>query len=221
MEIYLKHIGNSSLLSCLPNQKIMGFLRDGSFVVKNYGKNNIIHLEGDTCMKAEILLSGKVRIDRIDPYGNFFNVSELSRGDILGSNLLFSSHPHYPMTVTAKEATLILEIHREIIIELCYQYKNFLIGFLEAISNNAFHLGRTIHQNVHRTIRQRLILYLKHEAKKQRSTHIVLGLSKKKLAEKFGVQRTSLSRELKKMKDEGLIDYDTRSIKVLDDSIWQ
>ena len=178
MEIYLKHIGNSSLLSCLPNQKIMGFLRDGSFVVKNYGKNNIIHLEG-ILHESRNSSIGKVRIDRIDPYGNFFNVSELSRGDILGSNLLFSSHPHYPMTVTAKEATLILEIHREIIIELCYQYKNFLIGFLEAISNNAFHLGRTIHQNVHRTIRQRLILYLKHEAKKQRSTHIVLGLSKK------------------------------------------
>ncbi|WP_115322201.1 helix-turn-helix domain-containing protein [Tissierella praeacuta] len=34
----------------------------------------------------------------------------------------------------------------------------------------------------------------------------------KDLAEKFGVERPSLQRELKKMKDDGIIDYDSRNI---------
>ncbi len=43
-----------------------------------------------------------------------------------------------------------------------------------------------------------------------------LRLTKKSLAEKFGVQRTSLSRELNKMREDGLIDYDAYSITIID-----
>ena len=42
-----------------------------------------------------------------------------------------------------------------------------------------------------------------------------LNTTKKALAEKFGVQRTSLSRELAKMKKDGLIDYDVKTITLL------
>jgi CRP-like cAMP-binding protein len=35
----------------------------------------------------------------------------------------------------------------------------------------------------------------------------------------FGVSRTSLSRELKKMKDENLIDFDEKSITIIEQKI--
>lgn len=41
-------------------------------------------------------------------------------------------------------------------------------------------------------------------------------MSKKDWAEKLGVQRPSLSRELIKMKEEGLIDYDKEKIFIKD-----
>jgi DNA-binding transcriptional regulator LsrR (DeoR family) len=44
-------------------------------------------------------------------------------------------------------------------------------------------------------------------------------MTKKQLAENFGVNRTSLSRELKKMKNEGLIDFDNKLIEIKDSSI--
>ena len=40
-------------------------------------------------------------------------------------------------------------------------------------------------------------------------------VTKKDLAEKFGVQRSSLSRELNKMRKEGLIEYDAYSITII------
>ena len=42
----------------------------------------------------------------------------------------------------------------------------------------------------------------------------MLTVSKKSLAEIIGVQRTSLSRKLQKMKRDGLIEYDTKSISI-------
>jgi Mn-dependent DtxR family transcriptional regulator len=45
---------------------------------------------------------------------------------------------------------------------------------------------------------------------------IILSLSKKEFAEKIGVQRTSVSRELAKMRREGLIQYDRQTMTILE-----
>jgi CRP/FNR family transcriptional regulator, dissimilatory nitrate respiration regulator len=57
--------------------------------------------------------------------------------------------------------------------------------------------------------------YLDYERKMQNSNLIKLSITKKALAEKIGVQRTSLSRELAKMKKDGLILFDKNSITIL------
>ena len=57
--------------------------------------------------------------------------------------------------------------------------------------------------------------YLNYESKKQNSNHIKLNITKKALAEKIGVQRTSLSRELAKMRKDGLIQFDSDTITLL------
>jgi DNA-binding transcriptional regulator LsrR (DeoR family) len=57
--------------------------------------------------------------------------------------------------------------------------------------------------------------YLDYELKKQNGNIVKLSITKKALAEKIGVQRTSLSRELAKMRDDGLIKFDIDSIELL------
>ena len=50
------------------------------------------------------------------------------------------------------------------------------------------------------------------ESNRQNSKKITLSISKKELADRFGIERPSLQRELSKMRDEGIIQYDARSI---------
>ena len=56
--------------------------------------------------------------------------------------------------------------------------------------------------------------YLQQQSIIQGSSKIVLPFSKKELADYLGVQRPSLFRELKKMKDEGIIEIDNRTIQL-------
>ncbi len=65
-----------------------------------------------------------------------------------------------------------------------------------------------------KTIRQQIIDYLTYQYHKQNSLRIILNMSKKEWSEKLGVHRPSLSRELSKMKREGLIDYDRNSVTI-------
>ena len=212
---YLKQMKQSTLLSSLSAEEMKSYISDRSFATKVYKKNNIVHFSGEICSKLEIILSGRVVVERIDESGNLMAVAEFLGDDILGGNLLFSKNPHYPMTITAKSPTLILEINRERLFQLFSDNHDFLKSYLEFVSDHAMILGDRIKHYVNRTIRESLLSYFDYESKKQSSKHIILNITKKALAERIGVQRTSLSRELAKMRDDGLIRYDTVSIELL------
>jgi CRP/FNR family transcriptional regulator, dissimilatory nitrate respiration regulator len=128
---------------------------------------------------------------------------------------MFSKNPYYPMTVTAKDATLILEINKTRLFQLFSDNHDFLKSYLEYVSDHTVILGDRIKHYVNRTIRESIISYLDCESKKQNSNIIKLNMTKKALAERIGVQRTSLSRELAKMREDGLIEYTPVSISLL------
>lgn len=86
--------------------------------------------------------------------------------------------------------------------------------YLEFTSDRVFILGDKIKHYVNKTIRERILNYIKFEREKQHSNKVMLSITKKALAERLGVQRTSLSRELAKMKEDGLIDFDRDSITI-------
>lgn len=189
--------------------------KDGTFVLKKYRKDNIIHFEDESCSKLEIIISGLVIVERIDEEGNIMTISEFREGDLLGGNLLFSRNPRYPMTITAKKPTDIIEIQRERLFTLFIDSPEFLRVYLEFVSDHAFILGDKIRRYANRTIRESILSFMNFEQAKQNSKTIHLSITKKALAEKLGVQRTSLSRELSKMEKEGLISYDTKTITML------
>ncbi len=208
-------IKNTSLFRSLSKEEILALIKNRDFTIANYQKNNVLHFEGDPCKNLEIILNGTVSVERIDPSGNFLNISEFSCDDLLGGNKLFSNDPYYPMTVTAQTTVTLLVIGKRIFFDLLLQNQDILKNFLTLISDNAQVLHDKIKHNVHRTIRESIMQYLSTEQKKQNSNYIKLNITKKAMAEQMGVQRTSLSRELTKMQTEGLITYDASSITIL------
>lgn len=208
-------IRNTALIKSLSDEDILTNVKNGKFKVTSYKKSSVVHFDGETCIKLEIILSGKVVVDRIDESGNMLTISAFYKDDILGGNLLFSKSPYYLMTVSTQLPTDILEIDREALFELFCNNAIFLRTYLELTSDRAFILGDKIKHYINKTIRESIMNYLNYESKKQNSNHIKLNITKKALAERIGVQRTSLSRELAKMRKDGLILFDTDSITLL------
>ncbi|HNX13264.1 MAG TPA: Crp/Fnr family transcriptional regulator [Oscillospiraceae bacterium] len=212
---YEKLLNHSALLRNLSQKEIQSYLNHGQFRFISYGKNTVIHLENELCTGLEVILSGKIAIERIDESGGLLTIAEFSQGDLLGGNLLFSKNGNYPMTVAARQSGVILKIEKQTLLHLFSIHPDILLSFLEYISDHAFILSNTIKRYVNKTIRESLIEFLKGESKKQGSDCVRLNMTKKALADQFGVQRTSLSRELAKMKQDGLILFDQHSITLL------
>jgi CRP-like cAMP-binding protein len=160
----------------------------------------------------DIVLKGKVAVQKIDKEGSILKINVFSGGSILGANLLFSSRNFYPMTVVAEYQAVLLHISKELILELSQTNIHFITGLMTVISDRTLLLTDKIDAISLKTIRQKILDFLRYEYSLQKSDVLKITISKRDLAERFGIQRTSLSRELNKMRKDGLLEYSARTI---------
>ena len=66
-----------------------------------------------------------------------------------------------------------------------------------------------------RTIREKLLAYLSVQAQIQNTRYFEIPLGRSELADYLCVDRSALTRELVKMRDDGLIDYDKNWFRIL------
>ena len=198
---------------------LISLFEENPWRLKTYGKNAFIHMENETCRSWDILLDGRVVIKQIDRDGKILTLTEFGTGDAIGGNTLFSKRPFFPMSIFAKSAATVLHLEKDFVITLCLSSRTFLVRFLEGNSDKALVLSDKIKTISHKSIRSSLIDFLIYEYCLQENRIIRLPMTKKDLAERLGVQRTSLSRELAKMRKEGLIDFDPKHIHILDPAL--
>lgn len=216
---YTNLISHTYLFNAFSPNEITRLFEDKYYQIRNYKKNSIVYIQNEKCSTIDILLNGNIAVQKMDEDGNILTVATFSSEDILGGNLAFSNNNEYPMTIMTVTKSNILHIKKELILELCQNNKNFLVKFLQCLSDKTLLLTDTIKFISMKSIRDKIIEFLTYEYYRQDNQVIELNISKKELAEKFGVQRPSLFRELRKMKEEGFIDYDHKNIIVLDKSI--
>jgi CRP-like cAMP-binding protein len=220
LQNYLKVLKETSLFKDFDKDHINDILKETDYSIKSYGKDDIIFIEDDHCSNLSIVLEGMVEIQKIDASGKVLTVARFEQGDNFGENLIFSDKNLYPMTVVSKSKSLVLHIPKDTVVKLCQINAVFLNEFLRTLSNRAVNLSAKLKEVTLKTIRQKICEFLMSKYNLTKSKTINIGMSKKDWADKIGVQRPSLSRELIKMKEEGLIDYDKDLVFIKDlDSI--
>ena len=205
-------IVNCNLFCRFTKEELNKIFNSSKFEIRKYGKGQIIHLQNDICHTLDIILDGKVSVQKIDENGKVLTVNVFSTGDILGANLVFSNKKFYPMIVVSKTNVILLHMHNELVIDLCKNSKSFMIGLMTVISDRAIMLTNTINLISLKSIRQSIIVFLRYEYHVKKNTVIKPDISKKDFAERLGIQRSSLNRELNKMRKDGLLEYDAKTI---------
>lgn len=216
IENYISAIGNMDLFRSFTKAELVQLFKTNKYHIKKYGKSEVIHFQNEVCNTMDIVLTGQVSVQKIDKDGNILTISAFSSGDIMGANLMFSNKNCYPMTVIAKSNAVMLHIHKELILMLCQSNIGFLTGLIAAISDKTITLTDKINSISLKTIRDCIIDFLSYEYHIQKSNVIKLNMSKKEMSERLGIQRPSLSRELNKMRKDGLLEYDAKTITIID-----
>ncbi|MBE6064553.1 Crp/Fnr family transcriptional regulator [Clostridium cochlearium] len=208
---------NSIIFKDMEQKDIIRILDSINYTVKFFHKDENIAIEEDPCNSLGIIINGNVEIQKIFASGKAITIDRLKCGNIFGEVIIFSNMRKYPATITAVRETSVMFISREEILKLCSLNSKFLNNFMGLLSNKILMLNKKVKNLSYNSIRQKISSYLLEEYNKIGSLNLKLNISRKEMAELLGVPRPSLSREMIKMKEEGLIDFNKNVIKILDE----
>jgi CRP-like cAMP-binding protein len=204
------------LFSSFPPTELECLFGKQSYNIKSYTRNQMLYLSGDTCTSLDILLQGSVSLQSLDEEGSLFKAQVLGKGDIYGATLLFGSCNKFPMTVVSEGASEVLHLSKALVLEICKENSLFTENLLQIVSDKAHALSTTLTNLTSKTLKENLLCYLKDEAEQQGSQSIKLKITKKELAHRLGVERTSLSRTLALLRDERILTFERDIITLLD-----
>jgi len=190
--------------------KILSFLEANTLF---YKKNTTILNSVKKESIIGIVQVGNIQITKTDYNGNTSIIEDLYEGDIFGFD--FSSISNSEQNIITKEDSKIIIIYFDDIIkkELNYPYYNqFLKNLLIIMSTKINNANNRIEILSNKTIRNKLLAYFKIISKKNKSKIIYLPYSYTDLADYLGVDRSAMYRELKHLKEEGLIETKNKKI---------
>lgn len=211
-------LSQTALFEGIATQKIEHVLKCLGSRVKTYQKGASIFSIGDQTQEIGLVLSGTVLIENNDLWGNRTILAAIGKDHIFAESYAYVKEK-LKVSVTAAEATEVLFLNAQSIITMCAKACHFhtrLIQNLLAISSsNNIRLSERILNTSAKTIRGRLISYLSQEAYKNRSNEFAIPLNRQELADYLNVDRSALSNELGKMRDEKIVSFHKNKFHLL------
>ena len=199
----------------ISEKEIEDILKSELYLIREYKKNEVIANQGEICNSLSVILEGKAVIQTIYENGKVLTLSNFNVSDVFAEALLFSKDKEYPATVMAVEDCKVLSFPKKSFLGIMQKNIKIAENMLELLSQKIVILNRKINLIELDSIRRKVCKILLDNYKKYGS-YIYKIESKKELAEELGIPRPSLSRELIKMKDMGIIDFNLKEIKIMD-----
>ena len=212
----MKEILRSGLFKNIEQNKIKSIFNEINYSINEYDDNEVIAHEEDECNKLGLILEGNIELQRIFYNGNYIVLKKLTFGDVFGEALIFVKNSHYPATVISSGKSKILFIDKQEVIRLCLKEEKILENFLGLLSEKVLLLNNKVNSISYNSIRGKVINYILEESKRQKKDTIILSGTKEDISAYLGIPRPSFSRELINLKKLKLINYDRKSIKILD-----
>lgn len=188
--------------------------------VISYVKDEIIAIAGDDFTELGIVLKGSVAIAKETVSGNRVIIAIFKESEMFGEMAAFSPEGKWPSTVTAQEDCTIMFLPPEKIVgeceRMCISHKLLIVNMLSILSDRAMMLNRKVEYLAIKTIRGKLSTYLLEQYKNTGNRTFMMPLNRKELAEFLNISRPSLSREMGRMRDEGIIDFHMSSVRIID-----
>ncbi len=219
MKKYLDLLKKVSLFANINQNDFEAMLKCLGAFQKKYDSGNIIILKGSEVDSIGIILKGTIQIVREDLMGNKTIVSEFGEGEIFGETFACAGVKKSLVTVVAASDTEVLYIKFKKVLNTCSSMCKFHMQLIEnmlmLIAKKNLYLMNKIELLSCRSIREKLTLYFENQVERVGKTKFEIPFSREELADFLSINRSAMSRELCKMRDEGIIRFDHNRFEFL------
>ena len=183
-----------------------------------YKKGEYVLRQGEHLSDILVLAEGRLHIQRDDYWGNRSILGHIGVGEIFGEAYVAPESGTLLNDVIAVEDSAVFFFDVKRVISTCSSACCFHTMVVQnlffAISEKNRGLVQKLDYMSRRTTREKLLSYLSEEAKKQNSASITLPFNRQQLADYLSVDRSAMSNELCKMRDEGLLEFEKNRFRL-------
>lgn len=193
---------SSPLFAGMDSRGLSDALEAMNSVRQSYKKGTFLHEAGTLLSAFGFVLGGVVHACHDDLSGRRLIMAEVQKGQTFGESLAFLGVSESAVYITAATdcTVLWLQFPASLSAELSHRFTAMLARRTLSMNTRIQILSRP-------RLREKILMFLQEQAQQQESRYLHLSMNRDDMAAYIGADRSALSRELAKMKAEGIIDY--------------
>ena len=211
MKDFLPVIRASRLFSGVSERELEAMLACLRPETRDYPKDAFVLRAGDTAEAVGLVLSGTILMLQEDVWGNRNILSKAGPGQIFAAAYACAPGSVLNVSVLAETPVTVLFLNVGRVLTLCpaacAHHSRIIRNLLGELAGKNLRLGEKLTHMGQRTTRAKIMSYLSAEAQRLGTYELDIPFSRQQLADYLGVERSGLSLELGKMKQDGLLEF--------------
>ena len=217
--VNLPEMLNSPLFAGITEQERRAMLGCIGYHIAVYQKGEIVAFEEENIRHVGIVLSGAVDMIKEDLWGNKTMLLRMRKDELFGETFACGEDNRSVVTFLVSERAEILFLPFDRVMHSCTMACRFhhqlIENMVRVIARKNRDLMRKAEMISKRTLREKILCYLSLQAQTQNSRYFEIPLGRVEWAEYLCADRSALTRELSKMQEDGLIEFDRNCFRIL------
>ena len=210
MQQYLEILRTCALFNSVGDEYILRMLTCFGARVEHFDKKYTIFSEGSPAKYIGIVLSGTVQAVQVDYYGNRSILSEFYPSETFGEAFACAEVSSLPVDVIANEPCDVMLIDASHILHTCENicgfHQSIIYNLMRELAKKTLLFHQRIEITSKRSTREKLLAYLTVQARLAGSNSFEIPFDRQELADFLEVERSGLSAEISKLRNEGVLE---------------
>ena len=190
-----------------------------SAVPHSYGKGEYIFSAGENAQRMGLVISGCVCVVNEDYWGNRSILARLEEGDLFGEAFACSGMEKLPVSVVCTEKSEVLLMDYSGVMTTCPHactcHTQLIRNLVQELAEKSVRLTEKMEHVLRRTTREKLLSYLSAAAERAGKASFTIPFNRQELADFLAVDRSAMSAELGRLRDEGILEFKKNQFKLL------
>lgn len=216
---YLEILKKCPLFDEIEEDNLIKMLSCFGAKVMSFDKKYTVFSEGSKAKYIGIVLTGSVQTVLIDYDGNRSIISNMEPSEVFAEDYACAEINSIPVAVIANEPSEIMLIDCSHILHTCSNncgfHQQLIYNLMKDLATKTIMLHQRFEATSKRSTREKLMAYLSIEAKKSSSNSFDIPFDRQELADYLEVDRSGLSAEISKLRNEGILESNKNHFKLL------
>ena len=218
VKMYTPNYLDIPLFQGLDMEEINEVLQRFHGLIKHFPKSDYIYLAGDCVENLCVVLEGTVQMIKEDIWGEKAIIANLGAGSVFAENFLgrLGDRSVVSYFVASDSEVLMLPLGRMLFDSNTNSKasQRLMCNIVSILADNNTRLIEKTEILCKKTLRSKILAYLEQEARNNGSHRFTIRFNRTDLANYLDADRSALTRELARMREEGLIDYNKNTFEL-------